>query len=145
MVTVHDHVIPANLEAMHKLRKLHNSSNTRFPEPASPAPQKRNSASSEPSTAINVRSRTMAYASSSTSDPLSIAWDVRPRSSTEQYWAARALTAETLLSARMAHHQEIRTLTYSEEAKRYVSSFHRVKSWSLTRADGGMLRGKWRS
>ncbi|CCM04493.1 uncharacterized protein FIBRA_06673 [Fibroporia radiculosa] len=42
----------------------------------------------------------------------------RPSSVTEQYWAARALTAETLLSARIAHQTEILELATSAEEKR---------------------------
>ncbi|PBL03077.1 hypothetical protein ARMGADRAFT_1551 [Armillaria gallica] len=44
--------------------------------------------------------------------------DVTPRSRVEQYWAARALTAEALLSARTEHHRELRTLSFGEELKR---------------------------
>ncbi|KAK0469295.1 uncharacterized protein EV420DRAFT_1633714 [Desarmillaria tabescens] len=44
--------------------------------------------------------------------------DVTPRNRVEQYWAARALTAETLLSARTEHHRELRTLSFGEELKR---------------------------
>ncbi len=47
--------------------------------------------------------------------------DVTPRSRVEQYWAARALTAEALLSARTEHHRELRTLSFGEELKRSVS------------------------
>jgi len=43
---------------------------------------------------------------------------VLPQSSAEQYWAARALKAETLLSARMAHHHELKVLSLTEETKR---------------------------
>ncbi|KAJ7905123.1 hypothetical protein B0H13DRAFT_2508843 [Mycena leptocephala] len=43
---------------------------------------------------------------------------LQPRTSAEQYWAARALTAETLLSARLEHHRELRSLSYAEETKR---------------------------
>ncbi|KAJ7165061.1 hypothetical protein C8R46DRAFT_303740 [Mycena filopes] len=42
----------------------------------------------------------------------------QPRSSAEQYWAARALSAETLLAARIEHHRELRSLSYLEETKR---------------------------
>ncbi|KAF8178110.1 hypothetical protein K438DRAFT_1978075 [Mycena galopus ATCC 62051] len=45
---------------------------------------------------------------------------LQPRTSAEQYWAARALTAETLLSARLEHHRELRSLSYVEETKRAV-------------------------
>jgi hypothetical protein len=33
---------------------------------------------------------------------------IHPRSVVEEYWAARALTAETLLSARMSQHVEVK-------------------------------------
>lgn len=45
-----------------------------------------------------------------------------PQNPAEQYWAVRALKAETLLSARMAHHHELRSLSFSEETKRSVST-----------------------
>ena len=50
--------------------------------------------------------------------------NVQPRSRVEHYWAVRALKAEALLSARMAHHQELRSLASAEELKRSVSSFY---------------------
>jgi len=37
---------------------------------------------------------------------------------TEQYWAARALTAEALLSAKTMHHKELNTLSSEAETKR---------------------------
>ncbi|KAF7342074.1 hypothetical protein MVEN_01794700 [Mycena venus] len=43
---------------------------------------------------------------------------LQPHTSSEQYWAARALTAETLLAARLEHHRELRSLSYAEETKR---------------------------
>ncbi|KAJ6588555.1 hypothetical protein B0H19DRAFT_1100017 [Mycena capillaripes] len=43
---------------------------------------------------------------------------LQPRTGAEQYWAARALTAETLLAARVEHHRELRSLSYVEETKR---------------------------
>ncbi|KAJ7757141.1 hypothetical protein B0H16DRAFT_1662539 [Mycena metata] len=43
---------------------------------------------------------------------------LQPRSGAEQYWAARALSAETLLAARVEHHRELRSLSFVEEAKR---------------------------
>ena len=45
---------------------------------------------------------------------------VKPVTSTEQYWAARALTAETLLSVRSAHQQELRAMTQYGDEKRTV-------------------------
>jgi hypothetical protein len=47
----------------------------------------------------------------------------QPRTQTEQYWAARALTAETLLAAKSAHQLELREATHGEEEKRKVSKF----------------------
>ena len=44
-----------------------------------------------------------------------------PRYAVEQYWAVRALTAETLLSSRTSHQQELRSLSFAEEMRRSVS------------------------
>ncbi|KIY71335.1 hypothetical protein CYLTODRAFT_346084 [Cylindrobasidium torrendii FP15055 ss-10] len=44
--------------------------------------------------------------------------DITPRTAIEQYWAARALTAEALLKARTDHHKEMRAMSYSEDMKR---------------------------
>ncbi|KAF9455672.1 hypothetical protein BDZ94DRAFT_1178921 [Collybia nuda] len=41
-----------------------------------------------------------------------------PTSANEQYWAARALTAEALLSAQEGHYHEIRNVASEEDAKR---------------------------
>ncbi|KAE9406567.1 hypothetical protein BT96DRAFT_987406 [Gymnopus androsaceus JB14] len=41
-----------------------------------------------------------------------------PRSRAEQYWAARALTAETLLVARKEHYEDVKSVTYVAETKR---------------------------
>lgn len=46
---------------------------------------------------------------------------VKPVTPAEQYWAARALTAEALLSVKTTHQEEIRTLALAEETKRMVS------------------------
>jgi hypothetical protein len=48
--------------------------------------------------------------------PISTAKAVTP----EQYWATRALTAETLLSAKLAHAIELKQYTSEEEMKRIV-------------------------
>lgn len=50
--------------------------------------------------------------------------DVQPRTSIEQYWAARALKAETSLSARDTHKLEVQHLRDSEETKRSVRLCH---------------------
>lgn len=57
-----------------------------------------------------------------------------PTSSSEQYWAARALSAETLLAAREAHHKELKELLHAEELKRAVSS-HVLLTMHLTNGD----------
>ncbi|KAF9788111.1 hypothetical protein BJ322DRAFT_1047067 [Thelephora terrestris] len=44
--------------------------------------------------------------------------DVQPRTNVEQYWAARALKAETTLSTRDTHKLEVQHLRDSEESKR---------------------------
>ena len=46
--------------------------------------------------------------------------DVQPRTSVEQYWAARALKAETSLSVRDTHQLEVQHIRDSEETKRTV-------------------------
>ncbi|KAJ7701922.1 hypothetical protein B0H17DRAFT_1004815 [Mycena rosella] len=43
---------------------------------------------------------------------------LQPRTNAEQYWAARALSAETLLAARLEHQRELRSFSYDEECKR---------------------------
>lgn len=60
---------------------------------------------------------------------------VKPTTAAEQYWAARALTAETLLSARLAHHGELLALSAEEEEKRAVRpSLLQRSSGELTHA-----------
>jgi hypothetical protein len=44
-----------------------------------------------------------------------------PGAPTQSYWAARALTAEALLSARETHYAEMRGLLQAEDVKRNVS------------------------
>ncbi|KIK61389.1 hypothetical protein GYMLUDRAFT_166441 [Collybiopsis luxurians FD-317 M1] len=41
-----------------------------------------------------------------------------PRTRAEQYWAARALTAETLLAARKEHYEDVKSMTFVHETKR---------------------------
>lgn len=43
-----------------------------------------------------------------------------PRTAAEQYWAARALKAETLLGAQEVHKQEVKALAHVQEEKRQV-------------------------
>ena len=46
---------------------------------------------------------------------------LRPQTSAAQYWAIRALKAETILQARTVHHRELQSLGFSEQTKRSVS------------------------
>lgn len=46
-----------------------------------------------------------------------------PHTKVERYWAARALVAETLLSARDGHQVELAEMRRMEEQKREVSSY----------------------
>lgn len=50
--------------------------------------------------------------------------DAQPRTSVEQYWAARALKAETSLSTRDTHQLEVQHVRDSEETKRSVRLCH---------------------
>jgi hypothetical protein len=43
-----------------------------------------------------------------------------PTTTKEQYWAARAITAEALLSAKVVHHQELTTVSSEADSKRIV-------------------------
>lgn len=63
-----------------------------------------------------------------------------PRNRVEQYWAARALTAETLLKARTEHHREIRALSYTEDMKRYVRSLEHLTLRRLCFCSAGTCR-----
>ena len=49
-----------------------------------------------------------------------IAAQARPLTATEQYWAARALTAEALLNASTAHRQDLASVANEAEAKKLV-------------------------
>lgn len=46
----------------------------------------------------------------------------KPSTSAEHYWAARALTAESILEAKMDHQQELKSIKLYEDEKRTVSS-----------------------
>ncbi|KAK7056858.1 hypothetical protein VNI00_002575 [Paramarasmius palmivorus] len=113
---------------MNKLVKNRNTTS----EPASP---KRNPFTAESGA---VMSRTMkealgtvskptldhhnsAPAVSSSSAVMTWNWSsVLPKSRNEQYWASRALTAETLLTARTEHQWEMRDLTRYQEERRAI-------------------------
>ena len=64
---------------------------------------------------------------STSSRPSTIA-SIRPQSAAEQYWATRALKAETLLSARTEHHRELKALVSSEAIKRAVCRRCRLRT-----------------
>jgi len=53
---------------------------------------------------------------------------MQPLTATEQYWAARALQAETLLAAQEVHQRDIRFLGNEQEMKRQVS-FKQLESY----------------
>jgi hypothetical protein len=46
---------------------------------------------------------------------------VKPRTFVEQYWAARALVAETVLTTRVQHQREMAEVRLGEEEKRTAS------------------------
>ena len=71
-------------------------------------------------------SRTLAIATGAGShyDQERTQYDVQPRTGVEQYWAARALKAETSLSTRDTHQLEVQHLRDSEETKRSVRLCH---------------------
>ncbi|KAJ3552259.1 hypothetical protein NM688_g4244 [Phlebia brevispora] len=64
---------------------------------------------------VLIQSRTMAFAQAAVAQYPSAA---RPKTVTEQYWAARALTAEALLSVKASHQEELRQLAQSETQRR---------------------------
>jgi len=60
-----------------------------------------------------------------------------PRSYSEQYWAVRALTAETLLAANKEHRQEVRTVTFVQETRRKteVAQSNKMNDERLTKLE----------
>lgn len=70
-------------------------------------------------------SRTLAIATGAIRDSQKrVPRDVQPGTSVEQHWAARALKAETALSARDTHQLQVQHLRDSEETKRSVRLCH---------------------
>lgn len=73
-------------------------------------------------------SRTLAIATGASSDSLHSnnirGRELQPQTSVEQYWAARALKAETALSTKDTHQLEVQHLRDSEETKRFVRLYH---------------------
>lgn len=61
--------------------------------------------------------------------PISAPATMQPKSTVEQYWAARALTAEALLSARVIHQNELSAMASAAEDKRSVR-IHSQKKWT---------------
>ena len=87
-----------------------------------------------------LQSRTMSFALQSTTNPtatpalkqVSLAYapvqDPIGSTTQEQYWAARAHTAETLLFATSTYHQELRVMATKQETQRSVGSSRYRKS-----------------
>ncbi|KAI0786245.1 hypothetical protein C8Q75DRAFT_772918 [Abortiporus biennis] len=120
-------------------------------------PAHRNSSMSQPISAHQsaYQSRTMMFAKETIPPPVNLKRqlvNVTPQSvetatptvppasmtSTEQYWASRAWTAETLLTATATYHQELRSMTEAEKAKRAeeiaaLQKQHEVKQSKLER------------
>jgi hypothetical protein len=47
----------------------------------------------------------------------------KPRTIVQQYWAARALVAETVLSTHVQHQKEVAEMRLGEEEKRTASAY----------------------
>ncbi|KAF8911356.1 hypothetical protein CPB85DRAFT_651015 [Mucidula mucida] len=76
------------------------------------------SSPSKPSSSSQaVKIRSSSSRSNSTPAP-TLENEMIPRNPVEQYWAARALTAEALLKARTEHHRELRAMSMTEDLKR---------------------------
>ncbi|KII91783.1 hypothetical protein PLICRDRAFT_38622 [Plicaturopsis crispa FD-325 SS-3] len=80
--------------------------------------------SSNPSTPRRDSTSTLVYAGPVSvasgvqkSNPLARPLHPQPHNHTEQYWAARAMTAETLLLARTTHQREMQLMSYAADSK----------------------------
>jgi len=63
---------------------------------------------------------------------------LKPRTSIEQYWAARALVAETVLSTRVQHQKEVAEVRLGEEERRTASTFfYQKKTLPVINHDNG--------
>ncbi|VDB87185.1 unnamed protein product [Peniophora sp. CBMAI 1063] len=87
--------------------------------PSTPGPTSMTAAKSQ----YRSRTMTLAMASASPNNAMektqpALPGYLRPASPAEQYWAARALTAETLLAAKTEHQRELKAAVYSEDVKR---------------------------
>lgn len=104
---------------MNKLRKPPHHA----PSSSSPSKHLTQHGSVIPSSAVS-ESRTMMYARAPIVSPpskkamVTTVKSLTATSASEQYWAARALTAETLLSARLAHQSEMAQAIETAEEKR---------------------------
>jgi hypothetical protein len=56
--------------------------------------------------------------------PVTVPTGMVPRSTAAQYWAFRAIAAETVLSQRVQHQNELMQVRLAEEEKRTVSYMH---------------------
>jgi hypothetical protein len=116
---------------MNKLRKLTSPNHMGSDSPHKPAyhradtvPSSTWTDGSQAALGLAARSKTMALAMASsslaTAGSPALPGYMRPCSPAEQYWAARALTAETLLAAKTDHQRDLREVAYSEDVKRVV-------------------------
>ena len=89
-------------------------------QPTSPSKSRPSRAGLLPASLSRASSNTLALATATTSSLARQGEARQVYSQTGQYWAARALTAETLLRERASHYNEIRDLAVSAENKRAV-------------------------
>jgi hypothetical protein len=102
--------------------------------------------SNPPTPTTNLVARPLLSSSSTTalskhSNLVPIPVEIQPLTASEQYWATRALKAEALLSAQESHHREVRSLGFSQDVKRYVSTFLHLLPAFLP---NGLNRENWR-
>ena len=94
--------------------------------------------SNSPTPTTNLVARPLLSSSSTTalskhSNLVTIPVEIQPLTASEQYWATRALKAEALLSAQESHHREVRSLGFSQDVKRSVSTFAAFVAYFLTK------------
>ena len=94
--------------------------------------------SNPPTPTTNLVARPLLSSSSTTalskhSNLVTIPVEIQPLTASEQYWATRALKAEALLSAQESHHREVRSLGFSQDVKRSLSTFAAFVAYFLTK------------
>lgn len=126
-----------HIDHMNKLRKPPHHA----PSSSSPSKHLTQHGSVIPSSAVS-ESRTMMYARAPIVSPpskkamVTTVKSLTATSASEQYWAARALTAETLLSARLAHQSEMAQAIETAEEKRAVNLVPRGFHCTVLMSDG---------